>query len=178
MVGFVVGLALLAPRGVAAQPRTAGSVKGALVLVGGGANRAAFIQRFVDLAGGAGASIVVIPTTLEDARLTPDGIAQPRMRMAEILWRTACHDPSHTGPSRRRFARVRGTATTGQRRVDPRRQRGIPHGRLYRHAHAGELRALLARGGVVGGTSAGAIIQGSAAVIGKGPDLEKLPRSR
>jgi cyanophycinase len=174
IVGFVVGLALLEVSRVAAQPTTTGPAKGALVLVGGGANRAAFIQRFVDLAGGAGAPIVLIPTTLEDARLTPDGIAQLRARMADILGaphvtvlhtrdRLVADSPDFVEPLRHaNGVWILGgneeylmDVYTGTRTQD-------------------EVRALLARGGVVGGTSAGAIIQGSAAVIGEGPGLTKL----
>src|SRR6266404_7933313 len=46
--------------------------RGALVLVGGGANRPAFMDRFMQLAGGVHARIVLIPTALDDQTLTPD----------------------------------------------------------------------------------------------------------
>src|ERR1700738_2673181 len=70
---------------LAQAPTTAGPEHGALVLVGGGANRPAFVQRFVQLAGGPDAGTVVIPTTLEDARLTPAGLEQIRTRHQEIM---------------------------------------------------------------------------------------------
>src|SRR5438105_1558469 len=66
-------------------PTTTGPARGALVLVGGGANRPSFIQKFVALAGGPDATVVLIPTTLEDARLTPDGVDRLRDSMANIL---------------------------------------------------------------------------------------------
>ena len=66
-------------------PQTTGPARGALVLVGGGANQPSFIQKFVALAGGTGATVVLIPTTLEDDRLTTDGLDRLRTRMAEIL---------------------------------------------------------------------------------------------
>src|SRR5438270_1170024 len=64
---------------------TTGPQKGALMLVGGGANRPAFIDRFVQLAGGVSAKIVEIPTTLEDDRLTPAGLEKLRTRAAQIF---------------------------------------------------------------------------------------------
>src|SRR5438552_13431031 len=64
---------------------TTGPARGALVLVGGGANVPSFIQKFVELAGGADGTVVLIPTTLEDDRLTRDGLDRLRTRMAEIL---------------------------------------------------------------------------------------------
>src|SRR5262245_4151774 len=66
-------------------PTTSGPERGALVLVGGGANGPAFIERFVQLAGGSEARIVVIPTTLEDDRLTPEGLEQLRTSSQRIL---------------------------------------------------------------------------------------------
>src|SRR5947209_385247 len=64
---------------------TTGPQKGTLMLVGGGANRPAFIDRFVQLAGGASAKIVEIPTTLEDVRLTPAGLEKLRTSSAKIF---------------------------------------------------------------------------------------------
>src|SRR5438270_6276252 len=64
---------------------TTGPARGTLLLVGGGANRPSFIQKFVALAGGPDATVVLIPTTLEDDRLTSDGLAQLQTRMGEIL---------------------------------------------------------------------------------------------
>jgi hypothetical protein len=53
---IIVGLALLGLSSVAAQPATTGPANGTLILVGGGANRPAFMEPFVKLAGGADAS--------------------------------------------------------------------------------------------------------------------------
>ncbi len=69
LLGLALGSALMVT-----PPTTTGPARGALVLVGGGANRPSFIQKFVALAGGPTAAIVLIPTTLEDDRLTADGL--------------------------------------------------------------------------------------------------------
>ena len=70
----------------AQQPgATTGPEHGALVLVGGGANRPVFMKRFVELAGGRDARVVLIPTSLEDDRLTPEGIEHLQTRSQELL---------------------------------------------------------------------------------------------
>src|SRR5438067_2628980 len=80
----VLALALGSALTLPPQPTT-GPARGALVLVGGGANRPSFIQKFVALAGGPDATVVLIPTALEDDRLTPDGLDRLRNSMANIL---------------------------------------------------------------------------------------------
>ena len=170
---LVIGLALLGLAHATGQPSTTGPAKGALILVGGGANRPAFIKPFVELAGGANASIVLIPTTLEDDRLTPDGIAQLRARVVEVF------GAPHITVVHTRDRRVADSPEF----VEPLRHAGgvwILGGNedylmdAYTGTRTqGEVRALLARGGVVGGTSAGAIIQGSTAVRGES-SLAKL----
>lgn len=149
---------------LAQAPTTAGPEHGALVLVGGGANRPAFVQRFVQLAGGPDASIVVIPTTLEDDRLTPAGLEQIRTRHQEIMGVSdivVLHTRSRKVASSARFVapleRATGVWILG----------GAPE--YVQHAYAGTrtesaIKAVLARGGVVGGTSAGALIQASTVI--------------
>lgn len=144
------------------QPSTtSGPEHGALVLVGGGANRPVFIKRFVELAGGRDARIVLIPTSLGDNRLTPEGIEQLRTSSQEILGVdhiTVMHtrdpkqadSPDFVAPLRQ---------STGVWILGGNEE-------YLMNAYVGtrvetEIKALLARGGVVGGTSAGAIIQGS-----------------
>src|SRR5262249_14719620 len=146
-------IALLGLGRVAAQPATTGPANGTLILVGGGANRPAFMQRFVDLAGGAGASIVLIPTTLEDDRLTPEGIAQLRARVAEVF------DAPRITVIHTRDRRVADSPEF----VEPLRHAGgvwILGGNedYLMDAYTGtrtqdEVHGLLARCGVVGGTS-------------------------
>ena len=145
---------------------TTGPTRGALVLVGGGANRPSFVQKFVALAGGPGARIVLIPTALEDdARLTPDGL--DRLRDSTLNIFGAQHAVVlHT--------RDRRTADSPEFIEPLRHASGVwilgGSEQQLMNAYTGtrtqtEIEALVARGGVVGGTSAGAIIQGSATVL-------------
>lgn len=159
---------------LASQATTSGPARGALLMVGGGANRPSFIQKFVELAGGSDNTVVLIPTTLEDDRLHPDGLVRLQTRMAEIL---GVHRivVLHTRDRRQADAEVF---------VEPLRHASgvwvLGGNEAYlMEAYTGtrtekEIKALIARGGVFGGTSAGAIIQGSAAVLGETPALQAL----
>jgi cyanophycinase len=155
-------------------PTTTGPARGALMLVGGGANRPSFIQKFVALAGGPNATVVLIPTTLEDARLTPDGLNRLRDSMANILGvqrlivlhtrdRHQADSPAFVEPLRH----ATGVWVLGGSE------------QYVMDAYTGtrtqtEIAAVLVRGGVVGGTSAGAIIQGSATVLADSPAFKAL----
>jgi len=169
--------AAVARTGVEA-PATAGPERGTLVLVGGGAQLIAdspnpvlmhkFVHKFVQLAGGAGARIVFIPTTLTDDQLTTEGLKQLRGRLEEIMGVdhvTVMH--THD----------RKQADSAEFVAPLRRATGVWIGSgkdaYLLDAYLGtrvetEIKALLARGGVVGGTSAGAVIQSSLATLGPG----------
>ena len=149
---------------VAAQPappvgRAAGPEHGSLVIVGGALRDDAILERFLSLAGGPEAPIVIIPT----AGGGPDhdydrwyaGARRFRRLGAENL--TVIHTYDREEADTEAFAAPIAEA------------RGVwfPGGRQWRlvDAYAGtrterELHALLARGGVIGGSSAGATIQG------------------
>ncbi len=142
-----------------AAPATAqrGPERGALVIVGGGMRDPQILERFMQLAGGNDAPIVVIPTAggAPDYDLSWDGMAAFREAGASRLTLLHTYDPDIA--NRDGFAapirRARGVWFTG--------------GRQWRLADAylgtrveAELRALLGRGGVIGGSSAGATIQG------------------
>src|SRR5258708_8262285 len=155
------------------QPTTVPS-RGALLLVGGGANRPSFIQKFVALAGGPDATVVLIPTTLENDRLTPDGLDRLRNSMANILGvphvvvlhtrdRREADAPAFVEPLRH----ASGVWVLGGNED------------YLMDTYTGtrtqmEISALLARNGVVGGTSAGAIIPGSTTVLADGPAYKAL----
>ncbi len=169
LLAFMLGSALtLTPQ------TTTGPSRGALVLVGGGANRPSFVEKFVALAGGPAATVVLIPTTLEDARLTPDGLDRLRDSMVNIFGvqhivvlhtrdRQTADSPEFVEPLRHATG-VWILGGSEQHLMD---------------AYTGtrtqaEIEALVARGGVVGGTSAGAIIQGSATVLADSPAFKAL----
>lgn len=118
----------------------------------------AIVDRFLDLAGGADAPIVVIPTAGggDDYDQYWSGLRQFKERGATDLTVLHTYD--------------RNEADTDAFVVPLERARGVwfSGGRQWRLADAylntkvhEELRALLSRGGVIGGSSAGATIQGS-----------------
>lgn len=164
-----LALALLSLLACARAPQTGPSttavppVQGHLVIAGGGQLGPEITGRFLQLAGGAEAPIVVIPTAGEDSVYPPDwnGLALLRNRGAKNLVV--------------RHTRDRRIAETDSFVAPIRTARGVwfPGGRQWRlvDSYAGtrterELHALLARGGVIGGTSAGASIQASYMVRG------------
>ena len=152
------------PRAPAGGPGVvSGPERGALVIAGGGRLGQDVLGRFIELAGGPDAPIVVIPTAGGDDAYGPDweGLQVLRAAGARNLSVLHSYDP-----------REANTAAF----VEPlRRARGvwIPGGRQWRLADAyldtrthRELSAVLARGGVIGGSSAGASIQASYLVRG------------
>ena len=152
---------VLVSAGLSVAPLAAqqvGPSSGSLVVVGGALEDQTIVQRFLDLAGGPHAPIVVIPTA---------GGAES-------------YDEFY--PGLRMFTRMGATNLTVLHTTDPdvsnteafvaplRDARGVwfPGGRQWRLADAyldtrvhEELWNLLERGGVIGGSSAGATIQGS-----------------
>ena len=163
VVGFVLAT-------ICASAQQVGPKSGALVVVGGAMSDPAIIERFIDLAGGGDAPIVVVPTA-GDADTYDEhwsGLRQFRANGARNL--TVLHSRDPKVADTEAFARPLTTA------------RGVffAGGRQWRLADAylntrtqRELQALLDRGGVIGGTSAGATILGSFLVRGdtKGNDL-------
>jgi cyanophycinase len=151
-----------------------------LVVTSGGREA---IERFVQLAGGASANIVFIPTAASSLKSD-----------SGVIW-----DPDTTSENReifqkellKEFGLTRITVLhTRDRRIADSQQFVAPvqhaHGVWISGGNAGrlaaaylrtrtqkELEALLARGGVIGGQSAGAIIQGSYTVRGR-PDKPVL----
>ncbi len=149
-------LALVAAPGLSAQE--VGPPSGSLVIVGGALQDESIVQRFLDLAGGADVPIVVIPTA---------GGAEeydqfyPGLRMFKRLGVTNLTVLHTTDPA---------VANTEAFVAPIREARAVwfPGGRQWRLADAyldtrvhEELWSLLERGGVIGGSSAGATIQGS-----------------
>lgn len=135
-----------------------GPPNGSLVIVGGGMRDPAIRERFLQLAGGPDAPIVVIPTAGGGKKYDAYNSSLPDWKAAGVTNLTVLHT---TDPA---------VANTG-RFVEPIRDaRGVwfNGGRQWRLADAylntkvhEELWALLERGGVIGGSSAGATIQGS-----------------
>ena len=163
---FVVALALalvLPAWGAddASPPRTrVGPPQGKLFIVGGG-NLRALWPMFIELAGGRDAPIVVIPTAGNNVQ--DPAPATRSLRTYGALNVTQLHTNDRATADSEEFAAVLRSA----------RAVWISGGRQWRLANAylgtrtlREIHALLARGGVVGGTSAGASIQASFLIRG------------
>lgn len=140
------------------EPRIA---SGALVIVGGGRIPDAVARRFVELAGGASAKVVLVPGAAPAAERRDDAFAATLRELGVTDVRTldAAHPRDVT--AERLAALADATAVW------------FGGGRQWRLVDAFEgtpaiaaIRAVLARGGVIGGTSAGATIQGEFLVRG------------
>ena len=153
-----------APSGSASPAHVrVGPPQGSLVVVGGGNMGPEILRRFVELAGGADASILVIPTAGEDSLFPADWNGFNGLRAAGATNLTVLH------------TKDRRVAESDSFVAPIRLARGVwfPGGRQWRlvDSYLGtqaekELHAVLARGGVIGGTSAGATILASYLVRG------------
>lgn len=166
----VVAIGIALALGTAGEGTTAplgaqevGPANGSLVVVGGAMQDLGIVRRFIDLAGGADAPIVVIPTAggaAEYDQFYP-GLRQFRAAGATNL--TVIHTNDRAEADSEAF-------------VAPIREAGgvwFPGGRQWRIADSyldtrteEELHRVLERGGVIGGSSAGASIQGSYLIRG------------
>lgn len=144
-------------------PQAIEPVAGHLVIAGGGVLGPEITQRFIQLAGGPDARIVVIPTAGEDSVYSDkwNGLAP---------WRAAGARNMLV-----RHTRDRGVAESDSFVAAIREAGGVwfPGGRHWRLVDSYSdtrteraLHALLRRGGVIGGSSAGASIQASYLVRG------------
>jgi cyanophycinase len=145
------------------QAGEVGPAKGHLVIVGGAMRDEAIVQRFLELAGGPDAPIVVIPTALGLARYGPSTPEMDRFRAAGAKNVSLLHTYDRAEADSEEFVKplraARGVFFTGGRHWR------LADAYLDTRTHR-ELEALLARGGVIGGTSAGATILGSFMVRG------------
>jgi cyanophycinase len=148
---------------LALSAQTTGPENGSLVIVGGGGATDAILEKFIELAGGPENDLVVIPTAAGRDSYDQDAGIADRLRGlgAEnvVVWhtndRTQADDSEFTKP----LAEAGGIWFGGGRQwrlVD-----------AYSGTRAEEIfNELLEKGGVIGGSSAGASIQGSYLVRG------------
>ena len=159
---ILLSLVLLSGVSLAAAT-THGPDKGALVIVGGNMQDPAIVKRFIDLAGGPDAPIVIVPTAGEDADYDNywSGLKQWRDNGAKNL--TVLHTRDKKLADTEAFVKpitaARGVFFSGGR------QWRLADAYLNTLTHK-ELQNLLNRGGVIGGTSAGASILASFMVRG------------
>jgi cyanophycinase len=148
---------LLMGQAVAPSPRV-GPVHGVLVLDGGPEATPAVAQRFVELAGGDDARIVLIPSAAGDDFARDPATLVSYRKLFGPKCCTILHTTQRSIADNPEFVEPLSTATGvwmvgGDTNILP---------DTYWHtATERALRALLERGGVVGGSSAGAVIQGS-----------------
>lgn len=173
--------AILAATAAFAQEPEYGPARGTLVIQGGGSDAGTGIfETFVNKAGGLAAKIVVVPTA--GGNRNPDGtvkqyrpeqvLAPWKKRGLTNVWMLHTHDPKVANTEE--FASVlhdaKGVWFEGGRQwniVDS-----------YAHTLTlQEFRKVLERGGVIGGSSAGATIQGDYLVRGAiaGPQIMMTP---
>jgi cyanophycinase len=162
----VVLLALipaLTVSGRAIAQTVVGPERGALIVAGGGRLGPEIMNRFIDLAGGRDAHIVIMPGAGEQDSFPDSWSGYDVFREAGVRSVTVLHTRDRATADTESFADMLRQATGVW----------IPGGRQWRLADAyldtRTLRALFAvldRGGVIGGTSAGASIQASYMVRG------------
>jgi cyanophycinase len=163
MQRFLLGAVALWVAGAAASAQEVGPKRGTLLVAGGALQDPRILDRFLEIAGGPEAPLVIIPTAGEGDLYDEfySGVAD--FRKAGFKDVTILH------------TRDRNVANSDEFVAPIRRARAVwfPGGRQWRLADAYldtrtelELNALLDRGGVIGGTSAGATIQGSYLIRG------------
>ena len=176
----VVAVSLAAGRATGQEATEYGPPKGSLVIVGGNMRDPAIAERFIELAGGRGAKLVVVPT----AGGNRDRAGAVRVYREEDVvgpWKKRgmtnvvmlhTHDPKVADTEA--FVQPLREATAVW--FDGGRQWNIvdsyANTLTYREFHK-----VLERGGVIGGSSAGATIQGAFLVRGaiSGPDVMIAP---
>jgi len=181
LCALAIVLTAVAARPAAEDPPGYGPPNGTLVIAGGGAlDDTGIMERFIQLAGGPGAAFVIVPTA--GGNKNPDGtvrsykeedvIAPWVKRGINNVRMLHTHDPKVADTEA--FAGVLRTANgvwfSGGRQwniVD-----SYMNTRTYKEFHQ-----VLARGGVIGGSSAGATIQGDYLVRGAiaGPQIMMTP---
>lgn len=144
-------------------PPQFGPTRGTLVLAGGGALGSEIWQRFVDLAGGPDGHIVVIPTASADEEFSPEWSGLDELRQAGAGQITILHTRDRDEADSADFAAPLTSATGVW--IPGGRQWRLVDAYLHTRVHR-ELFEVLRRGGVIGGTSAGASIQASFLVRG------------
>jgi len=144
--------------------KTVGPEKGALLIVGGGNMAPELWSRFVELAGGpAKANIVIIPTAGDDSSASKAPRETERLKNLGVTNITVLHTRDSKVANQESFVAPLKNAT-GVWFVGGRHWR-LADSYLNTLAQK-EFNGVLSRGGVIGGTSAGATIQGSFMVRG------------
>jgi cyanophycinase len=166
VIASLLLLAVAVPHPATADD-TEGPKRGTLLIAGGGGKQsAAIFRKFVDLAGGSGAKIVIVPTAISsDPKYDYQnpGVARFARNTLKLKHVTVLHTHDRKQADSREFVRPLKTADgvwfTGGR------QWRIADSYLGTRAEK-EFHKVLKRGGVIGGSSAGASIQSDFLVRG------------
>ena len=157
------GTSTITARAASAENQTTGPDRGALVIVGGGDPGPAVLGRFLALAGGPDSPILVVPTANQREPQGADTKGVKILQAAGAKNLAILHTRSRKEADSEQFVKPLQAA----------RGVWIEGGRQWRLADVylgtrteKELHALLARSGVIGGSSAGASIQASYLVRG------------
>ena len=165
-------LVILVLTGVPLRAQEYGPAKGSLVIVGGGTLDDVIVERFIDLAGGPDAPIVIIPTAGEaDESYGEYCPCLRRWKEKGATRLTVLHTRDKKVADSDAFVKpireARGVFFGGGR------QWRLADAYLDTRTHK-EVAAVLTRGGVVGGSSAGASILASFMVRGDTKSNEKM----
>jgi len=143
---------------LAARSAEVGPENGTLVVVGGAARSSEIYDKFVELAGGPEVMIVVIPTAGGQKRYPTDWAGLNVFHSHGVTNVVLLHTYDRKEADTAEFAAVLKKADAVW--FSGGRQWRLADSYLNTHVHR-ELDTLLKRGGVIGGSSAGATIQGS-----------------
>lgn len=135
-----------------------GPAVGALVIDGGSSRAEAILRRFIELAGGEKAHIVVVPTAGGGENYDTDYRGVKRFQAMGVTNVTMLHTYDPKEADTEEFVKPLKTATGVW--FGGGRQWRLADSYLNTLSHQ-EFRNVLKRGGVIGGSSAGATIQGS-----------------
>jgi cyanophycinase len=181
LCALAILLATVAARSAADDPPEYGPPKGTLVVVGGGAlDGTGILEKFIQLAGGPDASLVIVPTaggnrnqdgTVREYK-EADIVAPWLKRGIKNVRMLHTHDPAVADTEA--FAAILRTADAVW--FNGGRQWNIVDSYMHTLTFK-EFHQVLARGGVIGGSSAGATIQGDYLVRGAiaGPQIMMTP---
>lgn len=163
MTGGLVSILLLLQTNAAMHSPAAGPANGYVIPIGGGLVGPEILNRFAKLAGGLDAPIIVIPTAGDADTYGEAALERHPLRKHGFTRLTLLHTRERRVADTEAFAAVLKTAKGVW--FDGGRQWRLVDSYLDTRTHR-EMEALLQRGGVIAGTSAGATIQGSYLVRG------------
>jgi len=160
--GRLIATLLILTASVPAQV-SSGPESGTLVVVGGGRVGPEIWNRFIELAGGPVASIVYIPTAAEDQGISEKGFYDSGSPLAKMKNVTLLHTRDRAVADSEEFVEPLRKAT-GVWFGGGRQWRLVDS--YFNTRTQREIENVLRRGGVIGGSSAGASIQASYLVRG------------